>query len=130
MKVHHIGLVCSSQENADRFYEGILGLKKIKTSVLTEELTEQIFHTSQQCLMIYYANENLEVEVFVPGSPPMKTAPFVHICLEVKDREGFLRRCKEMGIGVSRIPKGDSLLTFVEDYDRNLFEIKEVPSWS
>ncbi|MBW1689890.1 MAG: VOC family protein [Deltaproteobacteria bacterium] len=58
MRLHHVGLVCSSQERADRFYEGILGLVKIKTSELTEDVTEQIFHTSHRCLMIFYGNES------------------------------------------------------------------------
>ncbi len=28
-------------------------------------------------------------------------------------------------VEVKRIPKGDSLLAFIEDYDGNLFEVKE-----
>ena len=43
---------------------------------------------------------------------------------EVKDREEFIRRCEAMHLEVNRIPKGDTLLTFVKDYDGNLFEIK------
>jgi hypothetical protein len=32
-----------------------------------------------------------------------------------------------MQVEVNRVPKGDRLLTFVKDYDGNLFEIKEAP---
>ena len=128
MRLHHVGLVCSSQERADRFYEGILGLAKIKTSELTEDVMEQIFHTPQRCLMIFYGNNGLAVEVFVPEESPARKASFEHICLEVKEREAFLTKCRDNGLEVRRIPKGDTSLIFVADYDGNLFEIKEALS--
>jgi len=128
MRLHHVGLVCSSQERADRFYEGILGLAKIKTSELTEDFTEQIFQTPRRCLMIFYGNDGLAVEVFVPEESPARKAPFEHICLEVKEREAFLKKCQDNGLEVRRIPRGDVSLAFVADYDGNLFEIKETLS--
>ena len=45
--------------------------------------------------------------------------------IEVENRDEFVKKCQSNGISVKRIPKGDSLLTFVEDYDGNLFEVKE-----
>lgn len=128
MRLHHVGLVSSSQERADRFYEGILGLEKIKALELTEDFTEQIFHIPQRCLMIFYGNDGFAVEVFVPEEFPAREAPFEHICLEINDREAFLKKCQDNGLEVRRIPKGDTSLTFVADYDGNLFEVKEVPS--
>jgi catechol 2,3-dioxygenase-like lactoylglutathione lyase family enzyme len=127
MRLHHVAVVCSSQENADRFYEGVLGLRKIRTSPLSEELGGQIFDIAQKCQIILYASETFAVEVFVPASPPKKRAPFLHLCLEVENREEFVERCHEMALPVKRIEKGDSLLTFVQDYDGNLFEIRETP---
>ena len=128
MKLHHVGLVSSSQERADRFYEGILGLTKIKTSELAEDITEQIFHTPQRCLMIFYGNNGLSVEVFVPEEFPARKAPFEHICLEVKERGAFLKTCQDNGLEVRRIPRGDTFLAFVADFDGNLFEVKEASS--
>ena len=125
MRLHHVAVTCSSQENADRFYEGLLPLQKIKTTTLSEGLAGQIFDTAQKCQVILYANETFAVEVFVPASLPGKRAPFVHLCLEVENREEFVERCQDMALPVKRIEKGDSLLTFVEDFDGNLFEIKE-----
>ncbi|MBW2340715.1 MAG: hypothetical protein JRF50_10300 [Deltaproteobacteria bacterium] len=84
MRLNHVAVVCSSQENADRFYEGVLGLQKIKTSPLSEELARQIFDSPQKCQIILYASETFAVEVFVPASPPEKKAPFAHLCLEWK----------------------------------------------
>ena len=125
MRLHHVGLVCSSQERAGRFYEGILGLAKIKTAELPEEVTERIFHSAQRCLMILYEQDGLAVEVFVPEESPVRTGIFEHLCLEVREREAFLKTCEENGLEVRRIPRGDAFLAFVEDFDGNLFEIKE-----
>jgi len=125
MRLHHVGLVCSSQERADRFYEGILGLAKIKTAELPEEITERIFHSAQRCLMIFYEQDGLAVEVFVPEEWPVRTGTFEHLCLEVREREAFLETCEKNGLEVRSIPKGDTFLAFVADFDGNLFEIKE-----
>jgi catechol 2,3-dioxygenase-like lactoylglutathione lyase family enzyme len=125
MRFHHVGLVCSSQEKADRFYEGILGLAKIKTSELAEDFTKRIFQSAQRCLMILYGNEGLALEVFVPEELPARKSPFEHICLEVEERESFLAKCRDNGFEVRRIPKGDTFLVFVADLDGNLFEVKE-----
>jgi catechol 2,3-dioxygenase-like lactoylglutathione lyase family enzyme len=107
MRLHHVAVVCSSLENADRFYGSILGLNKMKASLLSEDFAEALFHIAQKCIVVAYGNENMLVEVFVPESPAENRAPFVHLCF------------------VSRIKKGDSLLIFVADYDGNLFEVKE-----
>ena len=125
MKLHHVAVVCRSQENADRFYSKILGLPKIKASLLSEDLAEAIFHVAQRCTVITYGNENMVIEVFVPETPAENRAPFVHLCLEVEDKEQFARKCRDLALTVNRIQKGDSLLVFVSDYDGNLFEVKE-----
>ena len=125
MKLHHVAVVCSSRENSDRFYKGLLGLKEIKSAMLDKKLAGQIFDIACESQLILYANEDFTVEVFVPASAFEKVNTFVHICLEVEDREEFAAKCQAIGVVVKRIPKGDSMLIFAEDYDGNLFEIKE-----
>ena len=126
MKLHHVAVICSSKEDADLFYEGILGLKKIKTSVLNADLAEQIFGIAHDCQVIQYENEDFIVEVFISALARAKSPTFTHNCLEMKDRDEFSMKCEEKGLTVKRVPKGDSLLIFVEDYDGNIFEIKEL----
>ncbi|NVM22576.1 MAG: VOC family protein [Desulfobacterales bacterium] len=127
MRLHHLAVVCRSQENADRFYQGVLGLKRIKNFVLNRELAEQLFDISRKCQVILYGNDNFALEVFVADPVPGKNATFEHFCLEVEDKEEFVKRCEFMHVELRRIPKGEALLTFVKDYDGNLFEIKERP---
>ena len=125
MKLHHIAIVCSSIKRADRFYEGVLGLKKIKSATLDRAFGEQLFGISQECEMILYGNQNVRIEVFVTVLNPKIRMPYHHLCLEVEDRKSFVEKCEEAGLTVKRISKGDYLIIFMEDYDGNLFEIKE-----
>jgi catechol 2,3-dioxygenase-like lactoylglutathione lyase family enzyme len=125
MRLHHVAVVCRTQEHADRFYGTLLGLKKIKTQVLEKEFMDALFGEPVASELVLYGNESLAVEVFVPESFSDRRTPFAHACLEVKDREGFSMRCEDEGLVVKRIPKGNSLVIFVEDFDGNLFEIKE-----
>ena len=125
MKLHHMAIVCSTVERADRFYKGVLDLKKIKSGIMDREFGKQLFDISQECEMILYGNEDFRIEVFVAFSDPKMKVPYVHVCLEVNDRKSFAKKCEEAGVTVKRIPRGDHVIVFIEDYDGNLFEIKE-----
>jgi hypothetical protein len=48
------------------------------------------------------------------------------MCFGVADRPDLLARCEAGGLSVNRVPKGDVELAFVQDYDGNLVEIKEL----
>jgi catechol 2,3-dioxygenase-like lactoylglutathione lyase family enzyme len=126
MILHHVAVVCRSEELADRFYRGILGLRRMKTSELHSELGERIFGIARECRFALYGNEMSSVEVFVHGEAHEKTASYAHICLEVEDREGLLSKCRSEDLTVKEIPKGDAVLTFIADFDGNLFEIKQM----
>ena len=125
MRLRHASLVSSSQANADKFYEGLLKLKKIKTSTLTSNLAVKISGIDVECPFILYENEDFAVEVFVTNQIPDKKSPFAHLCLEVDNRERFLKSCRSHGLKVNLVPRGDSQICFVQDFDGNLFEIKQ-----
>ena len=125
MRLHHVAVVCRSEELADRFYRGILGLRRMKASELHSALGERIFGIARDCRFALYGNEMFSVEVFVHGQAYEKAASYAHICLEVEDREGLLSKCRSEGLTVKEIPRGDQILTFIADFDGNLFEIKQ-----
>lgn len=64
---------------------------------------------------------------FTRVSSHVRKALFAHayICIEASKRETFLEQCHETGLDARRIPRGDTFLAFVADFDGNLFEIKE-----
>ena len=128
MRLHHAALVSSSEAHADKFYEDILKLRKIKTTGLKSDLASSLFGIDDECLLILYGNEDFAIEVFVPDQVPSKKKTFTHLCLEVDDREEFLSRCRSAGLKIKLVPRGDSRICFVQDFDGNQFEIKQVIS--
>lgn len=49
---------------------------------------------------------------------------FEHNCIQVKNLETFIEKCRSMEIDVLQVPKGDTRITFIKDDDGNLFEVK------
>ena len=128
--MHHLALVCSSEQNADRFYKELLGLKKSVPKILSTELVRAIFNTESEMTVINYAGEKVRFEIFIadPGNAP-DAIPLPHVCLEVKAINRLVEKCRAMGFEVILAPKGDRILTFILDHDRNLFEIKVMPQY-
>jgi catechol 2,3-dioxygenase-like lactoylglutathione lyase family enzyme len=124
LKLSHLALTCSSEEKADRFYAGLLGLKKSDSAFLHKEISSAIFGLDAGVKKIYYSGESMLLEIFIYKRFDYKSRLFDHICFKVEDLEGFLDKCCQSAVEIIRIPKGDYLVTFIKDFDGNLFEIK------
>ena len=124
MKLLHAAVGASTEENADTFFEDLVGLSKIKASVLNRELANRLFHIDAECGLMLYGNEDFAVEVIVTDPLPGQRRTVSHICLEVEDRDRFIERCRSKGLEINLVPKGDALLCFIKDFDGNLYEIK------
>jgi catechol 2,3-dioxygenase-like lactoylglutathione lyase family enzyme len=125
MKVHHIAVVCQSEENADRFYRDLLGLERIRTFVVSAELSGGCFDFDQSYEARTYVRNGMTFEVFVVKNVPAIHLHLHHVGLEVEDHQGFIAKCREMGVEVRQVPKEDKMITMIKDYDGNLFEIKQ-----
>ena len=125
MKLHHGAVGASSEKKADMFFSDLLGLQRIKASSLNQELAERIFHIDADCGLLLYGNEDFSVEVIVSDPLPVQERTFSHLCLEVVDRDSFIERCREKGLEINLVPKGEALLCFIKDFDGNLYEIKD-----
>jgi catechol 2,3-dioxygenase-like lactoylglutathione lyase family enzyme len=125
MRLHHGALVSSSEAHADKFYGGILKLRKIKSASLSRDLAAKIFDLDLECQFILYGSEDMAIEVFVTDRITDKAPTLIHLCLEVEDREEFAETCRENGLEVNLIPRGETQLCFVRDFDGNIFEIKQ-----
>lgn len=124
MLLKHAALTCSTENNADKFYRELLGLNKSKPKTLSADLAQAIFNLDADLQIIDYTNENVHFEIFVTSRIDHPSGQIAHQCLEVDDLPGFIRKCRIMGVEVALIAKGDKTLTFIKDYDGNLFEIK------
>jgi len=126
MILKHIALVCSSEKNSDTFYEDILGLKKTGSKMIPSTLSKQIFNLDSEYKIVNYADDKIHFEIFIDSRKSFEDDKIEHACLKVDDLEAFLKKCGDNGLKIINIPKGDGrFLTFVRDYDGNLFEIKE-----
>lgn len=124
MNLLHVGLTCSSEEKTDKFYLNLLGLKKSEPKALPAEISAAIFGINSELTMINYVGESAHFEIFVYRDHQSSPGRIDHVCLEVGDLEGFLQKCRKSGVDIIQIPKGESLITFIKDFDGNLFEIK------
>ena len=124
MRLLHVGITSSSEEKADRFYVDLLGLQKAEPKILAAEICRALFGVDRELTMINYVGESAHFEVFVCGAATASVRAIEHACIEVEDLSEFLRRCDTLDVEVCRVPKGESLITFIRDADGNLFEIK------
>lgn len=122
---NHIALPSRSLENADRFFHGILGLEKIKSSTVEPDLALALFGRAQPWDIVTYRGGNLAIEVFVSEAAPPPAPPIIHLCLEVEDRDAFLDRCRSAGLAVIQAPRGEAVVVFIQDFDGNRYEVKE-----
>ncbi len=126
MRISHVALVSSSEKKANQFYRDLLGLNVLRSTLIPANLSRSLFGVDQELKVIDFGNEQLKFEVFIADhEEALSLKRLDHICLEVEDRETLLKKCREMGLEVLQVPKGDSLVVFIKDGDRNRFEVKE-----
>lgn len=124
MVLDHVGIINADEDGAVRFYDGILGLEKIKESSVSRELARQLFGLDREIRMLVFGNEDLKVEIFiVPGfSLPSPSVP--HFCLQVPDLGALLEKAKREGVKVISAERGGGTVHFVEDFSGNRIELK------
>ena len=124
MLIKHVGLACSTEENADKFYQELLGLKKSELKTLPSDLSRAIFNFDAELTIIDFRDEKVHFEIFISGPLDERFGQIAHQCLEVDDLSAFIEKCRTLNVKIRQIPKGDRTLTFIRDFDGNLFEIK------
>ncbi len=123
MKFVHVSLVCSSEEHADKFYSEFLNLKKTATKILPLTISKALFGIQADLKIMNYQGDSLFFEIFINDQkiPPAKHIE--HTCLEVGNFDEFLKKAKDHNIKCIQIPKAEKMITFISDFDGNLFEI-------
>lgn len=119
----HVALQYPSKEQAEIFFTKILGLPLLKSFTLSKDLANQIFGINEEVTAYAYADGNTYFEIFITDK---KSKPgYEHTCIEIKNKDEFVERCKKHGIEPIFVKKGERTLLFVRDYAGNLFEIKD-----
>jgi catechol 2,3-dioxygenase-like lactoylglutathione lyase family enzyme len=125
IKFVHTGLAASSEVNADRFFVDILGLEKSEPKIIDEKLAQALFGIDDELLMIHYRNEAVDYEIFIYQDYKAQEKQIAHSCIKVTDLKKIVNKCKDANLKVIEVPKGSGVITFISDYDGNLFEVKE-----
>jgi len=125
IKFIHTGLAASSEENANRFFIDILGLEKSEPKIIDKKLTHALFGIDDELLMMHYRSASVDYEIFVYQEYKAPEKQIAHSCIKVNDLKTIVNKCKDAGLKVIEVPKGSGVITFISDYDGNLFEVKE-----
>ena len=125
MRIHHVGLVCRREADADRFFGELLGLRKSGRKTISASVTRPLFGLDGGIDVCSYAGDGFHFEVFFQDDPKGTAGRITHSCLEVGKSDDLLERARAMNITVLRVPKGDGWVTFIEDADGHRFEIKK-----
>jgi catechol 2,3-dioxygenase-like lactoylglutathione lyase family enzyme len=121
--IQHVAIECFSQQVADTFFTKVLGIPKVKSTVLSKELSAAIFKIDRTVQMESYDNGKARFEVFITTEP--RRSSFAHIGLEIDNKSDFLARCQAQGFKPFFIQKEGKQLLFVRDFSDNLFEVLE-----
>lgn len=126
MKIEHIAVSSNSEEDSDNFFVKLLGLKKLRSFVVSGDLMAQFFRVKKEHKVIRYGNEEVSIEVFITDDKSKAIDKFTHICLVIEDRAKLIDTARQMNCEVIKVPRknSDVFYLFLKDKFGNLYEIK------
>ena len=122
-KTIHVALQYNDRKQAEIFFTKILELPLKKTFTLSQELSNGIFGIEEEVTVDVYGDDNSCFEIF--NTKAQTKQGYEHICIEINNKEEFIKRCKNYGIEPILVKKGLKTLLFIRDFAGNLFEVKE-----
>ncbi|MHA1913527.1 MAG: VOC family protein [Promethearchaeota archaeon] len=127
MEIEHIAVGSNSEEDADRFFVRLFGLKKIRAKTVSADLIESFFGTNREHKFILYGNDNSSFEIFITDDTTRAHDIFTHTCLIVENRDELIKKGTSMGFKFIKIPRkdGNGYYLFLRDLFHNLYEIKQ-----
>ena len=126
MKIEHLAVSSNSEEDSDNFFIKLLGLKKLKSFVVSSDLMEQFFRVKKERKVIRYGNDGVNIEVFITDDKSKAMDIFTHMCLIIEDRAKLVETARQMNYEVIKVPRknSDIFYLFIKDKFKNLYEIK------
>ena len=118
----HVALQYKDRIKAEVFFKKILGIPLKKTYTVSKELSKTVFDIDEESIVDVYDNEKMCFEVFITDKKTKYS--YEHTCIEIKDKDVFIKRCKEHGIEPIFAKKELRTLLFIRDFEDNLYEIK------
>ncbi|MFW9879595.1 MAG: VOC family protein [Candidatus Thorarchaeota archaeon] len=127
MDIEHIAVGYNSEEEANKFFVDLLGLKKIRSKSVSKDLMMKFFSVKRETKFVLYGNQDSIFEVFITNDNSRAQDVFTHSCLLIEKRDEFLSRASSMGYDLVKVPRNDNngYYLFIKDGFRNLYEIKD-----
>jgi catechol 2,3-dioxygenase-like lactoylglutathione lyase family enzyme len=125
MLLNHIGIINRTEEQAVKFYRDFLGFEITKKSLISPELSEQVFSLSQEIKMLVFERDGIKLEVFIlPECNPI-FPDFRHTGLLLDDFSALLEKAEKSGVEVIEGKTREKTVYFIKDFSGNLIEIKQ-----
>lgn len=125
MNIHHVGIINNKEDNADRFYSGFLGLKRVRQYTVPPELSEQLFSIKEEIKAIVYEGNGIRIEVFIYPKFKRFREEIRHTGILVEDMQSILNKAKSYSVEYIIGKTKDKTVHFIKDYSGNLIEIKQ-----
>ncbi len=126
MELNHVGIINKSEEQALKFYNEFLGLKKTKEMLLVQELSEQLFSVSKEIKVMVFENEGLKIEIFISDFQP-ENPNFTHFGIMVDSLPGITERARQFNADLIIGKHKDKTVYFLKDFSGNIIEVKQKP---
>lgn len=123
MKLEHIALTITDDNEIQGFYHEVLGMKKIKSFSLDKHLAMDIFGIEETTTVVQLQKDELLLELFMTPEPCEH--PFHHVCISTAHREEIVNRAIQQSYKCIRIKRPNSDMIFISDHSGNLFEMKQ-----
>ena len=126
MQLNHVGIINKTEDQALKFYQDFLGLKKTREMLLAPELSEQLFSVSQEIKVLVIENEGIKIEVFISDFQP-ENPNFTHFAITVDSLPELTEKAKQFDAEVIIGKHKDKTAYFLKDFSGNLIEVKQKP---
>ncbi|GBD96113.1 MAG TPA: VOC family protein [Nitrospirae bacterium] len=125
MLLNHVGIINKSEEQAVRFYKDFLGFEITKESIVSKELSEQLFAVSRDIKLLVFERDGIKIEVFIspeynPPSPDLN-----HIGFLLDNFSEIIEKATKAGIELIVGKTKEKTVYFIKDLSGNLIEIKQ-----
>ncbi len=125
MLLNHVGVINKSEEQAVRFYKDFLGFEITRESIVSQELSEQLFAVSRDIKLLVFEKEGIKIEVFICPDCKQPYPDFRHIGLMLDDFPEIINKAPQAGIELIIGKTTEKTVHFIRDLSGNLIEIKQ-----
>ena len=124
LKLLHLGIINRSEQEAETFYDKLLGLKKLYDFEIEADLSARLFSYPEQLKVLVYGSDSIKIEIIILEDFSLTSPSVQHTCIQVDNLERFIKNAAGLNAEIISAERNGKILYFVKDFSGNLFEIK------